>query len=74
MKQKDIKKMIADGLATDITDYDFDAIKNFMETHSIETVDLSAGIYGMNGGLFKDRETGELYAIKARSGALFQIV
>lgn len=74
MKQKDIKKMISDGIATDITDYDFNTMKEFMETHNIETVAVSTGTYGMNGGVFKDTETGDLYAIKARTSALFQLI
>jgi hypothetical protein len=36
-------------------------------------VALSTGIYGMNGAILKD-ETGALYAIKARTSCLFQLV
>lgn len=42
-----------------------------MEYKTLETVAMSFGIYGMNGGLFRDTETGQLYGIPRRDGILF---
>lgn len=43
------------------------------ENLKLEKIALSFGIYGMNGGLFRDVETGELHKIIKRSSNLFLI-
>ena len=72
--QKQIKNMVTDGLAKDITNYDFDTMKNFLHSHTLDTIAVSSGMYGMNGCLLKDIETGDVYAITTRNSALFQAV
>ena len=37
-----------------------------------EKIKYSASIYGINGGLIKDTDTGEVYAITARNSDLFR--
>lgn len=37
----------------------------------LETVGYSTGVYGINGGLVQDTETGALYAIIGRCSNLF---
>ena len=70
MTQKQIKDYVRDGAAIDITNYGFDEMDQFLQDHNLEKVAVSHGTYGMNGGLLKDRSTGELYAITARNSAL----
>ena len=74
MKQKEIKRYVELGMATDITHYNFEQANAFMSEHNLDTIEVSNGVYGMNGALFKDRETGEYYAITARNSTLFQMV
>lgn len=39
----------------------------------LDKVGYSAGIYGINGGLLQDYETGQLYAIIGRCTNLFRV-
>ena len=70
MTQKQIKDYVRDGAAIDITNYGFDEMDQFLREHNIDKIAISRGVYGMNGGLLQDRNTGELYAITARNSAL----
>lgn len=63
--QKEIRNYIASGLATDITN------AKDVGKMDLETIGLSFGVYGMNAGLFQDRETGEFYVVRNRSTNLF---
>lgn len=71
--QKEIKRFVALGVAEDITHLSFDACNALRATHNFTTLNVSMGVYGMNGGLFKD-ENGKLYAITSRTSTLFQMV
>ena len=74
--QKELKNLVALGLAEDITRGDNETRKS--ETRkSIESVEgyytqigYSAGVYGCNGMLLQGRKTGKLYAITARTTAI----
>ena len=68
--KKAIKDFVTMGLAIDITNYGFEEMANFLESHDLEKIGYSIGIYGINAGLLKDYNTGELYAITARNTAL----
>ena len=70
--QKELKKLVANGMAQDITHYNFDEAKALWE-HGITKVGYSSGTYGINGALFQDDENGEYYAITARNSTLFQL-
>ena len=70
--QKTTQKAIRETYAMDITNYSFDQINDLMNAHTLRTVAMSFGVYGMNGALFED-ETGELYKITARNSTLFQM-
>lgn len=70
MTQKQIKDYVRDGAAIDITNYGFDEMDQFLREHNLDKIAISRGVYGMNGGLLQDRNTGELYAITARNSAL----
>lgn len=40
----------------------------------LRTVAISYGVYGMNGGLFEDTNTGIYYVVPNRSTRLFELV
>lgn len=63
--QRELKRLIKVGAAIELTD------TNTIPAGRLETVALSFGMYGMNGGLFQDAETGQLYAIPRRDSILF---
>lgn len=65
MKLKDIKATVASGYATDYTN------ATIKDPKAYEEIGISYGTYGMNGGLFQNRETGELIAIIGRATNLF---
>ena len=69
---KTTRKAIRETYAIDITNYSFDQANDLMNTHTLRTVAMSFGVYGMNGALFED-ENGELYKITARNSTLFQM-
>ena len=72
---KNIRNYVATNAATDLTK------KNFSEIDAIrvsecgfETIAYSTGIYGVTGVLVKGNTTGNLYAVTARTSALFQVM
>lgn len=73
MTQKEIKRFVTLGVAEDITYFSFDDCNALRKAHSFTTLNISTGVYGMNGALFKD-ESGKLYAITSRTSTLFQMV
>lgn len=66
-KLKELRGLIACGLAKDATNYTAEQLGKL----KIEKLGYSIGIYGINGGLFQDAQSGEFYAITARNAALF---
>lgn len=70
--KKTTKKAIRETYAMDITNYSFDQVNELMKAHTLRTVAMSFGVYGMNGALFED-ENGDLYKITARNSTLFQM-
>ena len=70
--KKTMQKVIHETCATDITNYSFDQVNELMKAHTLQTIAMSFGVYGMNGALFED-ENGELYKITARNSTLFQM-
>ena len=73
MTQKEIKRFVVLGVAEDITHLSFDACNALRKAHSFTTLNVSTGVYGMNGALFRD-ENSKLYAITSRTSTLFQMV
>ena len=65
IKQKEIKNLVKLGAAVDITAEE----GSLTRYRRLDPIAVSRGKYGMNGGLLKDNQTGELYAITARSSA-----
>ena len=70
--KKTTRKAIRETRAMDITNYSFDQANELMNAHTLRTIAMSFGVYGMNGALFED-EKGELYKITARNSTLFQM-
>lgn len=64
--RKEIKTMVALGMATDITNAAYESLPQ------LENVALSFGVYGMNAGLFRD-DDGNFYAVLARNSLLFRL-
>ena len=71
--QREIKNLVADRIAEDITRCSFSEIQELRAAASLEKVGYSSGTYGINGGVLKNQTSGKLYAITARTSALFQI-
>lgn len=70
--KKTTRKAIRETYAMDITNYSFDQANELMNAHTLRTIAMSFGVYGMNGALFQD-EDGELYKITERNTTLFQM-
>lgn len=70
--QREIKAFVRSGAAVDITTHD-NAARQELEAREkyLDKVGYSSGVYGLNGGLLKGHESGTLYAITARTAALF---
>lgn len=71
--QKELWRLVALECAKDITYLSFDACNKLMNAHNFTTLNISTGVYGMNGALLQD-ETGKLYAITSRTSTLFQMI
>ena len=71
--QREIKNLAADGIAEDVTRCSFSEIQQLRAAGDLEKVGYSAGTYGINGGVLKSQTSGKMYAITARTSALFQL-
>ena len=65
---KTTQKAIRETCATDITNYSFDQANNLMNTHTLRTVAMSYGVYGMNGALARYLKMKTENYIKSRRG------
>ncbi len=67
-KQKELRQLVQLGVAEDYTSKP----SEYAQTLSrLDKVGYSVGVYGLNGGLVQDHETGTLYAIIGRCANLF---
>lgn len=66
--QKELRQLVQLGVAEDYTNKPSEYIYTLRR---LDEVDYSSGIYGINGGLVKDTETGQLYAVIGRCSNLF---
>ena len=69
VRQKDIKRLVEIGAAIDVTNTEVPTPKGYWEK-----VEWSQGVNGANGVVVMDSETGQLYAVTARSSNLFQLL
>lgn len=72
--QKQLREMVAYKMAENISNYSFEQMSNFISDKNLNQVGYSAGVYGANGALLQDIDTGTLYAIIGRSTALFMAI
>lgn len=70
-KLSELKNLVRLGMAHDLTNAKPDEVMKVWE-HA-EKAGYSSGVYGINGGLIQNTETGEYYAITARNSNLFRI-
>lgn len=68
--QKEIKGYTRTGAAQDVTNWTNDQLQA-LARKPLDKVGYSSGVYGLNGCIVQDIETGEMYAVTARSTALF---
>lgn len=66
--QKELKNLVAIGAALNLTNESAEKIPA-----RYDKIGYSSGIYGINGGLIRDTDTGVLYAITARNSMLARI-
>ena len=66
--QKELRELVRLGLAEDYTNKPSEYLYTLRR---LEKVGYSSGVYGINGGLVQDAETGTLYAIIGRCSNLF---
>ena len=66
--QKQLRELVRLGCAEDYTNKPSEYIYTLRR---LEKVGYSSGVYGINGGLVEDTETGQLYAIIGRCANLF---
>ena len=70
--QRELKNLVALGAAEDITRGDNETRKAIEESEGYYTqIGYSTGVYGCNGMLLQGNKTGKLYAITARTTAIF---
>lgn len=67
-KQRELRELVRLGVAEDYTNKPSDYI---ITLRRLAKVGYSSGVYGINGGLVEDTETGTLYAIIGRCANLF---
>lgn len=67
-KQRELRDLVRLGVAEDYTNK---PIEHIYTLRRLEKVGYSTGVYGINGGLAEDTETGQLYAIIGRCANLF---
>lgn len=66
-KQRELRDLVRLGAAEDYTNKPSEYIYTLRR---LEKVGYSSGVYGINGGLVEDTETGALYAIIGRCSNL----
>lgn len=70
--QKQLREMVKDGIAENISNYNMEMAKELKNKESwLEQVGYASGIYGCNGQLLKGHNTGKLYAITSRTQAIY---
>ena len=66
--QKEIKNYLNEN--NNLNNFTKDELKML----DLEKIAISFGVYGMNGGLFKDRKSGCYYVVPSRSTRLFELM
>ena len=70
--QKQLRQMVAQGIATDVTRYHTKEADELRKSEKwLRQIGFSYGVYGCNGMLLKGEATGKLYAVTARTSAIY---
>lgn len=64
--QRQLKEMVADGVAIDITTWSTSDVYKLQKEEQLEPIGSSYGVYGPNGRLYRGK-SGKLYAVTART-------
>lgn len=67
--QRQLKEMVANGTAIDITNKSANELYKLQKEEQLEPVGSSFGVYGANGRLYRGK-SGKLYAVTARTTSL----
>lgn len=67
--QKQLKEMVANGVAIDITNKPARELYALQKEEQLEPIGSSFGTYGANGRLYRGKD-GKLYAVTARATSL----
>ena len=71
ISKKELRNYITLGLAKSINCLSLEECRILNAECDFEKVAYCTGIYGISGGLLKDKKTGNMYAITARNTNLF---
>lgn len=70
--KKQIKNLVALGLAVDLTQCHLEARAKVIEAEKyLELIGIAKGIYGINAKLLRGATSGKLYAITDRTPAIY---
>lgn len=70
---KQIKAMVSDGRAIDITTRTHDELMTLKKSADLSRTFYAVGTFGVIGCVLTDDKTGQQYAITARNNALFTL-
>ena len=68
--QKQLREFVRLNIAESLDNYNHEQCQEFREKHNLSKEGYSTGIYGINGGLMKDIDTGDIFVITKRTMAL----
>ena len=75
VNQRQLKQMVRDGFAEDITNIGFDGARKLREEEGyLEIIGTGYGVYGVNCAWLKGRNTGTNYVITTRNSTLESLV
>ncbi len=75
MKLKDIKSMVKNGTAKDITEFSTKEYRELLKAENgLDKIKITNGKYLINGALVKGCTTGQCYAILERTSILLDIL
>ena len=72
--KEDILQYVENGMAEDVSKYSDKEIKDLLHSINKEVLGKSRSGYGYNAVLFRDKNTGDLYAITDRNSNLFSLL
>lgn len=72
--QKELRELAYLGLAENITNLSFEDGQKFRKEHNYSQIGYSSGVYGCNGALLEDINTGDRFVICTRNSTLMQLV